>query len=167
MEEIKVNLDNLTSEEREMLMSLVKKGNEDKLNIKYPKIGTKYYYIDDQGNICVSSFSESCYSDRYKYEHDNFFLTYKEAEFEQERQKVLFELKYWGNGYKYFNKEKNNYYTLCYSNKENKIYIIKQLGIDFYEINYNFYFESPEKIKNAIKQVGEDRIKKYLFGIEI
>lgn len=157
MEEIKVNLENLTEEERKLLMDLVKKENEEKLKIEYPKDGTKYYYIGADGTI-HSSVSNK---DIYKYEHNNFFLTYEEAKFEQEKQKVLFELKYCSGLYKFTYNVSN--YHLYYNFKNNKIYIGWDMGVK--NLN-NIYFNSEKDALNAIKQVGENRIKKYLFEIE-
>ena len=95
----------------------------------------------------------------------NCFKTKEEAEFELEKKKVIAELQNYADEY---NDEMNWYdadsskLTIFYNYNNNN------LGIDDYCYNRHMnciHFSSKNIAKAAIRAVGEDRIKKYIFGI--
>ena len=51
MDEIKVNLENLTDAEREQLLSIIEKANKPKNKVWKPKYGEYYWYINEFGYI--------------------------------------------------------------------------------------------------------------------
>ena len=88
------------------------------------------------------------------------FLTKEEAEFEIERRKIETEMLCLG-GRRKFNRGKDNYFIM-YTRIE---------GLDY--VNYHsmheqgvIYFDSELDAINAVKTIGKDRIKKYIFGVE-
>lgn len=92
----------------------------------------------------------------------NLFKTMEEAEFEIERRKVITELKKYSKAY---NPNENNV-CIFYSYAEDD-FIPYLESYDCNEIEMGaYYFESVNMAEKAIKEVGEERIKKYLFGVE-
>ena len=147
---------------------------KDYLGIKEPKvwkpeIGDTYYYLDVVCNVCVGhvypDFGRDV--DGMRLLIGNIFRTKEEAEFAAEQLKVYAELKRyaaehndgeidWCNN----NSEK---YFIRYNNKYNRI----NIDMNYYLQNpLQVYFTSEQITKDAIKAVGEDRIKKYLFGVK-
>lgn len=122
-----------------------------------PKHRENYWYIDSFGEVHVDRWL--CFGgDEFRYSVGNVFKTKEEAEFEAERLEVLTELKKFSRK---FRKGELNYY-ISLNSKTNELGIY----VSDYYIGLDVYFESYEKANEAIESVGEDRIKKYLFGIE-
>lgn len=137
---------------------------EEQLNkdSKWPKEDDLYYYISGCGSINRAFFEKTEYHIA-KIEIGNCFKTKEEAEFALERLKVRAELKEFGfkptDWYKDTTESK---YSIYYDNCS------QQLAIDYILFMQDdvIYFKSRDIAKKAIEQVGEDRIKKYLFGKE-
>lgn len=162
MEEIKVNLDNLTNEERETLLKLVKKGN--KTNKKRERLET-YYFISDKGAICCKCALGAVNEIRYRL--GNYFQTKEEAEFAREKQLIYQKLKDYALGHNTEEFDWSNVnqfkWSIKYDNKYKRImYSWTRHLIDSNQI----YFTSEEIARAAVEKVGEDNIKKYLFGVE-
>lgn len=121
------------------------------------KIGDKLYYIDCKGAVDFWYFQNDDI-DNNAVAIGNVFKTRKEAEFMVERLKVIAEMKKFGRE---FVAGKANF---CL----NYIHTDRSLDIDWtYNVqSSNIYFESEAKAWEAIKAVGEDRIKKYYLRIE-
>lgn len=117
------------------------------------------YYAIDYGNMNV--FSLVFYNDEYDLNCmalGNCFLTKEEAESELERVKIEAEMIQLGGRRKF--KHNGDNYGIDYC---------EGLGITLY--HYKFlqgliYFDTLKETEDAIKTIGEDRIKKYLFGVE-
>lgn len=161
MEEIKVNLDNLTNEERETLLKLVKKGN--KTNKKRERLET-YYFISDKGAICCKCASGAVNEIRYRF--GNYFQTKEEAEFARKKQLIYQQLKDYALEHTTEEIDWDNQdqakWLIKYDNrdKEMKYYWVTSLIY----IN-QIYFTSEKIARDAIEEIGEDNIKKYLFGV--
>ena len=163
---ITVNMENLTQEERNQLISLVEKSNKSKTKKRWrAEKDERYYFINSYSDI-IQDVEKYTRVDNQRYKIDNYFKTREKAEFEKEKRLVYQELKNyalehnegeidWNNAKQY------KYYIYCYKggiyigNKNTTMY----LG--------QIYFTSSEIANNAINTVGGDRIKKYLFGIDI
>ncbi len=158
MEEIKVNMENLTDEERKQFLALIEKSNETKIKMWKPEMNEAYYSIDMKGGITHLRCEKDPF-DKDVTSIGNYFRIRKEAEFMVERLKVLQELKELANGYK-FEYMKNNYF-ISYS------YNDKKIRINYYnEVRRNdIYFATKEDAEKAIKEIGEDRLKKYYFCV--
>ena len=127
-----------------------------------PEYGDAYWVVDSNGRVGDLIWTDHVY-DEIALENNAIFKTQEEAEFEAERLKVLRELEKLGRAFKPY--EDNYSVSLGYNfqNQEN-------LGISCTgatEFLYgNYYFDSEEEAEKAIEKIGEDRIKKYLFGVE-
>lgn len=123
------------------------------------KEGDTYYSIYGNGNVSSEKkWFDDDYENNYR-EIGNAFLTKEEAEFEVERRKIETEMLRLG-GRRKFNRGKDNYFIM-YTRIE---------GLDY--VNYHsmheqgvIYFDSELDAINAVKTIGKDRIKKYIFGV--
>jgi hypothetical protein len=142
------------------------------LGIKEPKKwkpnhGEMYWYIPHCGDIASTIWSNYCDLDADLFAMGNCFKTKEEAEFALEKYKVYLELKNFAD-------ENND--PIDWNNKKQEKYIINYCTVDKKSVfvdswaTYQFigcvYFSSYKLAKRAIQKVGEDRIKKYLFGVE-
>lgn len=125
---------------------------------KFPEYGDIYWCIDAEGIVYVNTF-EGIQADRNILEIGNVFKTAEEAEFAVEKLKVEADLRKFSRP---FESGETSYYL--FFNIEND-------SLDTHFTSYcppqgSIYFESEEKVQQAIKSAGEERIKKYLFGLE-
>lgn len=126
-------------------------------NVWKPKYNEYYWFVDSFGKVYEDRWL--CFEgDEFRYSVGNVYKTKEDAEFKVEKLKVITQLKQFSRefiyGYRNFYINLSNGSNLSYKYRSN----VKVQGI--------IYFESEEKIKEAVESVGEDRIKKYLFGIE-
>lgn len=127
---------------------------------EFPQFGDDYWYITTTGKIFTSNWDGFDFNfDLEVQEIGNIFQTKEQAEFALEKLKVEAELRKLG---KHFENGKSNiefYYDHEFD------------GIMFNSMKSSqtqgaIYFESEEKAQQAIDAVGEQRIKKYIFGVE-
>ena len=135
---------------------LVKPKPETVWDLEY---GDKYYCLDNAGNINYITWHEDAYN-LFQREIGNAFLTYNEAKFGLERRKCeATMLKYGRRTFKY---EGRNF-LLRFNNTNKKV------EVDFWS-NYQFqdsiYFDTEELAQTAINEIGEERLKKYVFRVE-
>ena len=125
---------------------------------EFPQSGERYWYSNG-GGMVNSCFWKSEQFDLNRYRIGNMFKTEKEAEFAVEKLKVEEELRKFSRPFKH---GRYDYYLF---------FDIESDCLDAHFTSYcppqgAIYFESEEKVQQAIKSVGEDRIKKYIFGVE-
>ena len=159
MEEIKLNMENLSAKEREQLMNLVEKANKKDPNI--PKEGSTYYCINADGMVAKLKW-RSLKTDNWLYDMGNCFRTEQDAKFAVEQHKVVVELerfarRYNGNPFPYY------YYLTCDYNDSG--YYVSTTGLNTMRL-HGVSFTSKEMAQKAIEVIGEDRLKKYYFGVE-
>lgn len=129
------------------------------------KNGDVYYFLTSYGYVKETVWVNTD-ADNEKLSIGNAFLTEEDAEFARERLKVIAELKKYAKEFSDEDWARNSYvqkYYICYDWSNNEI-----------SANYNYYvsygdqllFESREKVQEAIAAVGEERIKKYYFGVK-
>ena len=124
------------------------------------KEGDTYYSIYGNGNV---SSEKKWFDDEYENncrEIGNVFLTKEEAEFEVERRRIETKMLRLG-GRRKFNRGKDNYFIM-YTR-------IEAFGYVNYQSMHEqgvIYFDSELDAINAVKTIGKDRIKKYIFGVE-
>lgn len=132
---------------------------EDKIQHGF-EYNSKYWYIFD-GKVCASIWTGR-EDDKSRLCIGNAFHTKKEAEFALEKLKVIHELKQ-------FAEPKNTVWDF------NEYHHIIYYDYTRDEINYSYLtimkfsdatFATEEMARKAVKAVGEDRIKKYYFGVE-
>lgn len=155
---ITVNMENLSEEEREQLMKIIKKSNGSKRNIWKPEYDEWYFYVSGYG-IVGSNVWINDYIDNGYYEIGNCFKTEEEAKFALEKRRVEVELQRFAEennecdtGVRYFIS-----YNLDSEITVDQIYGVRLKGI---------YFSSKEVAENAIWAIGKGRLKKYYLGIE-
>lgn len=166
---ITVNLNNLTDEERKQLLNLVSKSHtEKKSKIWKPNEDDIYYYINSFGAVIQTMYSSQNASNNIHYKLGNYFKTREKAEFALEKQKLINEIKRyiaendpreldWDDPKQF---KFSIYYNLC----ANKIYTTA--NCQFCRYPEEIYFSNEFDWKKMIEDIGEDRIKKYLFGVE-
>lgn len=115
-----------------------------------------YYYIDEVGYLRPDWFDEGYFEIRR--DLGNAFLTEEEAEFELERRKIEAIMRKYSKPFKF---NKHNYY-LVYSHYN------KSVNIESYGV-FNCgvpCFETKEIAQKVIDEIGNDRLKKYWFGVK-
>lgn len=164
---ITVNLNNLTDEERKQLLNLVSKSHtEKKSKVWKPNEGDNYYCISYYGQVNDNVYISTVGSEHYKL--GNCFKTREEAEFALEKQKLITEIKRyiaendpreldWDDPEQF---KFSIYYNLC----ANKIYTTA--NCQFCRYPEEIYFSTEFDWRKMIEDIGEDRIKKYLFGVK-
>ena len=122
-----------------------------------PQSGERYWY-NNGGGMVNSCFWKSEQLDLNRYRIGNMFKTEKEAEFAVEKLKVEAELRKFG---RMFILGEENWYLNMIRSKDITI------AYDHYNIHQGtVYFKSKDKVKEVIETIGEERIKKYIFGVE-
>lgn len=162
---ITVNMENLSEEEREQLMKLIQKSNGFKSKMWKPNYGRKYFYINDCGAIINSKWYDDVI-DTYRYEIGNCFKTKEETEFALEKVKVETELRRFAeenNEHEIdWTDEDQEKWCMCYNYDSKNI----DTGYDNTLRTHYIYFSSKKIAKQAIDSIGEERLKKYYLGIE-
>ncbi len=123
------------------------------------KIGEEFYTISGFGYVNCWEYKGDV-KDLNAFRTGSAFKTKEEAEFEVEKRKVIAEL----NRYSKAHNPGENNFCIYYSYEEDALVPYLE-PLDEPDIGA-YYFESEKMAKKAIKEVGEERIKKYLFGVE-
>src|SRR5574344_1758580 len=121
-----------------------------------PKYGEEYWFIRYDNEV-ISNIWYADDIDEARYELGNVFSTREEAEFRKEQLKVEAELRRFSRPLVV---DKGNF-MLRYDHYRNEI-LIEDFG--FIQFS-NIYFPSKKIAQKAIDTVGEERIKKYYFGV--
>ena len=164
---ITVNMENLTQEERNQLFSLVEKSNKQNSKKRWRAERDETYYLINQYLDAVLDVDKYFAINNQHYKIGNYFKTKEEAEFEREKFLVYQELKDYALEH---NKSKINWndtyqlkYYIYYDYYHNTLEISSTKGLCNM---FLIYFTSIDIAQNAIDTIGEDRIKKYLFGVK-
>ena len=162
MEEFKVELENLTDKEKKTFLHLVEKSKKSRKR----HMNEIYYSICPNGNI-VSSIEKNTFYDDNCWKFGNYYNTVKEAEFAKQKQLVYQELKKYALEHNTEDIDWENYLQIKYfiycNTKSNDLCI---MDVSEMKIAGQVYFTSEKIAENAIKAIGKDRIKKYLFEID-
>lgn len=164
-----LNLENLSEEEYIKLLELAEKANKPtpKAKVWRPEKDEKYYTIAICGDVRSYLWDGESY-DKDIYDLGLCYPTKEAAEFATERQRVYTALQRYAE-------EHNTEEIDWKNNDQNKYYIWYYhpdacINIGILKIHQDIgtiYFTSEELAKAAIEEIGEDIIKKYLFGIEV
>ena len=149
---------NLQEELKALKQRIAELEEQDKDQREFPQDGDEYHYIE--ATMCVEweQWDESWFDLRVQ-EIGNIFKTKEQAEFAVEKLKVEAELRKFSTEYQPY----AEIYNIVFHNNSKKV--ITVTGNQTFQ-DITFYFESEEKAKEAIETVGEERIKKYIFGVE-
>lgn len=167
MNSITVNMENLTAEEREQLLALVKKSNKPK--VWKPVNNEIYYFINTDdcitGDIWGDMWGKYNVYGNGRYSIGNCFRTKEEAEFAKEKLKVIAELKRFAQEHNEGKIDWNDFdqgkYYIFVDMSSKKILIANSYRSKCYDV----YFTSREIANEAIKAIGKDRLKKYYFEV--
>lgn len=141
----------------------------DKCIVKAPKtvydlkVGDRYYCLDAIGEAFQSIWYDEK-KDKNRLSIGNVFLTKEDAEFAIERLKVIAELKKYAK--EFSDEEWKNCNLEKYCIRYDYRFCIVDVTVSLSLKGTELYFESEEKAEEAIKAVGEDRIKKYYLGVK-
>lgn len=118
-----------------------------------PKLFDTYYYVSNLGNIFGTTNNED-ESDSYIFEHSLVFRTKEEAE-----DYIWFLEQVYKYKKEFVEGEMNHYFYYAFKTK--------RIGISWDDNikGYKFYFGNGENIEEFRNVVGDDRIKKYMFGV--
>lgn len=169
---ITVNMENLSDEERKQLISLVEKSNQPKPKKRWRANHYEDYYTIFADGTIATQYEKNGILSNFKYKSGNYFKTKEETIFEREKRLVYQELKDYALEH---NKDEIDWenvyqdkYCICFihyddnPNYQDVLYIDEMQRVEYPN---TVYFTSKEIAQNAIDTIGEDRIKKYLFGI--
>ena len=132
-----------------------------------PKKDEKYYIICGDGSIDYNNY-DGDYGDKRLMAIGNCFQTEEQAEFMAEKLKVIHELEK-------FAYESNEEEIDWNDTNQEKLYLTMNYMDKCIDVFYtyvwiyspsNIYFTSRKIAKEAIETIGEERIKKYYFGVD-
>lgn len=128
-----------------------------------PQADETYYSIDKSG-IILGTNNVEFDMDRRAIELGNCFKTKEKALHMVEKIKIINKLRELSNIN--FNDDcKKEHYVISYNNESKKI-ICDVHHLYIRELPFNIYFATQKDCENAIKEIGEDNLKKYYFDIE-
>lgn len=125
---------------------------------EFPKRGDKYHFIEATGRIDWFQWNESDFGLRAQ-DIGNIYKTDEEAQFAREKLKVEAELRKYSRP---FERGGFNHYIFIDTDGNH----LEVNSLIYGQPQGTIYFESKEKAQQAIESVGEERIKKYIFGVE-
>ena len=160
MNEVTVNMDNLTTEEREQLLALVEKANKKPFEVWKPTESDKGCMLQGDGYTWEYPDLES--SKKY-HKQGRAFKTKAEAEFFSEQERILTQYKRlaaesWAGEKIDWNDHTEEKYYIDMQNEKmsiNSLVCLKFQG--------TVYFKTKESLESAIKTIGEENTIKYLF----
>lgn len=140
---------------------------ETKSKVWKPKKGNIYYCINSFGQINNYNNREDS-NDKRAINFGNYFKTDEEAVHMVEKLKVIKELRDFALEHNdeeidWVDKDQDKF-EISYEDSTN---VVEPICDNYYRSQaFNVYFTSKEIAEEAIKTIGEDRIKKYYFDIE-
>lgn len=165
--QITVNMENLTEEEKNQLLKLVEKSNEQQPKKRWRAEDEEIYYSITGDGVIIEVVEDKDAYDSNRYQLGNYFKTEEGAEFELNKRLVYQQLKDYALEHNEMDIDWTDKYQakwIIYYQTE-KEYLQYEDLYTFYDIG-QIYFTSEEIAREAVKAVGEDRIEKYLFGVE-
>lgn len=166
---LEIKFNNLTNEERESFLKLIEKSQNNSKTYRKRWRGSKdnniYYTITSSGELTDVLEEDTPYDDKC-YQFGNYFKNAEEAIFARNRQLVYQQLKDYALEH---NTEEidwtNNYlskFCITYDYQNINLFID---GMQTVKYPNTVYFTSEKIAKDAIREIGENKIKYYLFGI--
>lgn len=155
------NVENIFAEDWEVI--------EDKKQWWEPKNKDLYWYISNDGEIHSWNFNKKFNTSSLNF--GNCFQTKKQAKFMVEKLRVIHELQKFAfenneEEIDWNNKDQRKYYLILTCTGGKNRYMDATYTFELRSVPFNVYFTSEKLAKKAIETIGEDRIKKYYFGVE-
>ena len=161
---LKVDLSRLSKEERDEFKRLTEKASRES-RVWKPKYGEHYFTIDADTRVIEATWRNAT-SDKFRWATGLVFKTQEEAEFALGKMMVKTELERYAREHNDPSLEEWNTYN-------NHYFITCDTDASCLEVSYRacersaiIYFTSKEIAEDAIKEIGEQRIIKYLFGVD-
>lgn len=161
-----MGIKNLTEAEEKEFYRLVGKMNgkepdkKQDVKVRKPEYWDTVYYIDYIGRIRKRTWINDEYA-LGMWELGNIFFTKKEAEFAREKRKVEVELERYAKEHNGPIPEYN--YCILYDEDNEEFDFDVWIGS---KVQGTIVFTSKQLVFDAIKEIGKDRILKYIFGVE-
>ena len=125
---------------------------------EFPRDGDDYWYLDITGEVINKKWGGFA-SEEGMLKIGNIFRTKQQAEFAVEKLKVEAELRKFSTSFVLYNE---NWFLVLADTQQDVMPLYENREVT----QGTIYFESKERAEEAVKSVGEDRIKKYIFGVE-
>ena len=134
-----------------------------------PELDEKYYIICGDGSIDYNNYDFDN-ADKRIMNIGNCFQTEEQAEFMAEKLRVIHELEKFAfenneEEIDWNNKDQRKYYLILTCTGGKNRYMDVTYTFELRSVPFNVYFTSEKLAKKAIETIGEDRIKKYYFGV--
>ena len=161
-----MGIKNLTEAEEKEFYRLVEKMNgkepdkKQDAKVKKPQINECYYIVDNDGTITSCVWLDNNF-DRRRWKLGNVFLTKQEAEFAREKRRIEVELERYAKEHNAPIPEDN--YCILYDEDNEEFDFDVWIGS---KVQGTIVFTSKQLVFDAIKEIGKDRILKYIFGVE-
>lgn len=127
-----------------------------------PITSEKYFFTYSNGDVDSVIWTENK-ADKGRYGLRNVFRTKEEAEFEVERRKIMTELQNYADEHNGEIAHPSDAFWLGFD-EDNMLIIVEDDSI-FPPVG-TVLFSDADTAYNAIEDIGEDRIIKYMFGID-
>lgn len=127
-----------------------------------PITSEKYFFTYSSGDVDSVIWTENK-ADKGRYGLRNVFRTKEEAEFEVERRKIMAELQNYADDHNGEIAHPSDAFWLGFD-EDNMLIIVEDDSI-FPPVG-TVLFSDADTAYNAIEDIGEDRIIKYMFGID-
>ena len=125
---------------------------------EFPQDGDEYWFMDINGDVASGKW-ENFDIEKDMLEIDNVFGAKEQAKLAVEKLRVEAELRKFSRPFK---EDEYNYFIQIHPSHNN----IVTDSDDYYQTQGTIYFESTTIANEAIDAIGENRIKKYIFGVE-
>ena len=149
---------NLQEELKALLERIAELEEQVKEEQEFPQQNDKYWYININGDVTSGKWEKFDIQEDML-EIGDVFETKEQAKFAVEKLKVEAELRKFSRPFK---EDEYNYFIQIHPSHNN----IVVESDDFYQTQGTIYFESTTIANEAIDAIGENRIKKYIFGVE-
>lgn len=161
-ESITVNMENLSKEERDILIKLIEKSNKSINKHWIPTNGSDYYHINEMGMPWIDMRGPGNFTSNSYYQIGNYFKSKEDAEHMAERLRIHHELQVYADEHN-LTKELmiNGYYYIAYHRDNNTL-------------QYHFWrddmyanqvaFSSKAIAMEAAEKIGIERLIKYYFN---
>lgn len=126
-----------------------------------PNFGEKYFRIDSCDDITLLRWDNDIFDNKY-YNFRNIYKTEEEARFEVERRKIMIELQNYADDYNGEIAHPSDAFWLVLDEDDMKIIVEDE---SFFPPVGTVLFSDEDTAYDAIEAIGEDRILKYMFGV--
>lgn len=163
LEDLKVNIEEVKNEYLKQLEELKAKieelyGSEEETDNRWkPNVGEDYWRVSAGGDVYKAEWDNDKF-DNNLFNHTDIFPAEEQAEFDRESKRIRRELMKYGKNFV----PGHDNWAFNYNYRDR---IIGYWNSKYSCHPFAIYFESEEMAKKAVEEVGEDRIKKYLFGV--